>query len=102
MNHTPTMRTPGVWIGSRPEMGELVEDDGDGKRYYQDAPQDAARGCQLARHCHRHHVPIAHGGHAHCAPPPAGGDGVEAHVLLLLSCVGHTGEHRHTHGQVQQ
>lgn len=82
------------------EVGELVEDDGDGQRHDQDAPQDAARGGQLARHSDGYHVAVAHGGHADRAPPPACRDGVKANVFLLLSGVGHAGEDGDPHSQV--
>jgi len=84
------------------EVGELVEDDGDGQCHDQDAPQDAARGGQLARHGDGHHVTVAHGGHADRAPPPARRDGVEANIFLLLSSIGHAREDGDTHGQVEQ
>lgn len=84
------------------EVGELVEDDGDGQCHDQDAPQDAARGRQLPCHGDRHHVPVAHGGHADRAPPPARWDGVEADVFLLLGSVGHSREDRDPHSQVEQ
>lgn len=84
------------------KVGELVEDDGDGQRHNQDAPQDAARGSQLARHGDGHHVAVAHGGHADRAPPPARWDGVKADVFLLLGSVGHAREDGDPHGQVEQ
>ncbi len=62
-------------------MGELVEDDGDGQRHYQGAAQNAATGRQLPGNRDRYHVPIAHRGHADRSPPPAGGDGVQTHIL---------------------
>lgn len=63
------------------EVGELVEDDGDGQRHHQGATQDAAACRQLPDHRDRHYVPITHCGHAHRPPPPAGRDGVQAHIL---------------------
>lgn len=63
------------------EVGELVEDDGDGQRHHQGAAQNAAARRQLPGHRDGHHVPVAHRGHAHRPPPPAGRDGVQTHIL---------------------
>ncbi|KAG7236871.1 hypothetical protein INR49_000175 [Caranx melampygus] len=44
-------------------------------------PELSVAGRSLPHHRDGHHVPITHCGHAHGAPPPAGRDGVQTHIL---------------------
>ena len=82
------------------EVGELVEDDGNRQGHHQGSSQDAAPSRQLAGNGDRHHIAVAHCGHADRAPPPAGRDCVQSHVLLVLSRIGYAREHRHAHCQI--
>ena len=81
------------------ELGEVVNDDGDGEGNDQDAADAAHQADTLAQEGLRHHVAVTHCGHRDGRPPERGGDGGEGGVgHLPLREVAERGEDEHPHG----
>ena len=81
------------------ELGEVVDDDGDGEGDDQDAADAAHQADTLAQEGLRHHVTVTHCGHGDGRPPKRGGDGGEGCVgHLPLREVAERGEDEHPHG----
>ncbi len=84
------------------EQREFVKYQSDGKHHEQYSRQYACRGGQFSHDGAGNHVTVSHGGHADRSPPPAGRDGAQSLVVLLLHGVGHDGEEGHSDGQIEQ
>jgi len=87
------------------EVGEVVDNDGNGQRYDQDSADAARRTDQLAPHSGRTHVSVADRCHGDCCPPERLRDADELgalDVVLGEVCEAREDQHPDSNEQHQQ